>query len=479
MFRYQNHQSVFVVTPAGVIATDPISYGRPQAARTYVDEIRKITKAPIKYLVYSHHHYDHIAGGAPFKEAGAKIIAHKRAKERLAKLKAPDVVLPDETVDGRRTIKLGGTTVELVYTGRNHSDLSLVMFLPKEKLIFAVDFNALGAVPSRLAINDSYPVEWEELLKRTLALGWERQIPGHPGPGGRLGTRQDMEQQLAFMTDLSAEVKKASDEGKCFDPATKEVRVPKYATLQAREAKRGDRQLGNRGSHSPGDDNALGSMPSHGPGCAGRVRDSRPSGYARPPQAPLEVIQKCLFSAEEMGRRSNVEPNAIRAVCRHKRAVAHAPGREPSEPFVIRLRGGFGHVKLGHERLRVSDGETSTKAERLRRLVSRYNDPARTDLRRHDERLLTRRRVSRVLSVAIGRPHRKEERDDPSHQGTPTTMSGVQRLCSGRARLTSAPDRSPAPEGGGTGQRKPANGLRRLWPRRQKRARSHSAIVAG
>src|SRR5215203_6199377 len=45
VFRYQNHQSMFVVTPAGVIATDPISYGRPQAATTYVDEIRKITKA--------------------------------------------------------------------------------------------------------------------------------------------------------------------------------------------------------------------------------------------------------------------------------------------------------------------------------------------------------------------------------------------------------------------------------------------------
>ena len=79
-------------------------------------------------------------------------------------------------------IKLGGTTLELVYTGRNHSDSSLVMFLPKEKILFAVDFNSLGAVPSRLAINDSYPVEWEASLKRTLALDWERQIPGHPGP---------------------------------------------------------------------------------------------------------------------------------------------------------------------------------------------------------------------------------------------------------------------------------------------------------
>jgi glyoxylase-like metal-dependent hydrolase (beta-lactamase superfamily II) len=231
VFRYQNHQSMFVVTSAGVIATDPISYGRPQAAKTYVEEIRKITKAPIKYLIYSHHHYDHIAGGKPFKDAGATVIAHKRAKERLTQLKGLDVVIPDETVDNRRTLKLGGTTLELHFVGRNHSDSSLVMFLPKEKLIFAVDFNSLGAVPSRLGVNDSYPVEWEASLKRTLALKWDRMIPGHPGPGGRLGTRQDMEQQLAFMTDLSAEVKKASDAGKCFSPADTELKLPKYSTL--------------------------------------------------------------------------------------------------------------------------------------------------------------------------------------------------------------------------------------------------------
>jgi len=226
---------MFVVTPAGVIATDPISYGRPQAAVAYVAEIKKVTDKPIKYLVYSHHHYDHAAGGKPFKDAGARIVAHKRAKERLTALKAPDVLIPDEVVVGKRTIKLGGTTLELIDAGRNHSDSSLVMFLPKEKIIFAVDFNSLGAVPSRLAINDSYPVEWEASLKRTLALNWDRQIPGHPGPGGRLGTRQDMEQQLAFMTELSAEVKKASDAGKCFDPATKDVRLPQYSTLQGYE----------------------------------------------------------------------------------------------------------------------------------------------------------------------------------------------------------------------------------------------------
>jgi glyoxylase-like metal-dependent hydrolase (beta-lactamase superfamily II) len=235
IWRNGNHQAMFVVTKDGVIATDPIALYRPTGGQQYVDAIKKITDKPIKYLIYSHHHYDHIAGGKAFKDAGAKIIAHKRAKERLAALKPADIPIPDQTVDRKRTIKLGGTTLELVYTGRNHSDSSLVMFLPKEKIIFAVDFNSLGAVPSRLAVNDSYPIEWQESLKRTLALDWERMIPGHPGPGGRLGTKKDMEQQLAFMNDLADEVKKANDAGKCFDPATKEVRLPQHATLAGYE----------------------------------------------------------------------------------------------------------------------------------------------------------------------------------------------------------------------------------------------------
>ena len=180
IFRYQNHQAMFVVTPAGVIATDPISYGRPQAAVTYVDEIKKITKAPIKYLIYSHHHYDHAAGGKPFKDAGARIVAHKRATERLKILKDAATPVPDESVNDKKVIKLGGTTLELHYTGRNHSDSSLVMFLPKEKIIFAVYFNSLGAVPSRLAVNDSYPTEWEASLKKTLDLKWERMIRATP-----------------------------------------------------------------------------------------------------------------------------------------------------------------------------------------------------------------------------------------------------------------------------------------------------------
>src|SRR5713226_7769757 len=143
VFRYGGHQSMFVVTSQGVIATDPISFLPP--ANPYIDALRALTDKPIKYVIYSHHHYDHIAGGQPFKDLGATFIAHRRAKERLLELKKqnalwPDVVIPDEVVDGKKTITLGGTTLELIYVGRNHSDNSLVMRLPKEKLVFVVDF---------------------------------------------------------------------------------------------------------------------------------------------------------------------------------------------------------------------------------------------------------------------------------------------------------------------------------------------------
>jgi len=228
VFRYGNHQAMFVVTSAGVIATDPIGYGRPQAVVTYVDEIKKVAGGqPIKYLIYSHHHFDHIAGGKPFKDAGATIIAHKRAQERLQQIEDPHTVLADETMDTARTITLGDTTLELTYLGLNHSDNSIVMRLPKQRILFAVDFVSVGSVPGRGMI-DSYPLEWEESLKKVLAMDWDRLIPGHPGPGGRLGTKQDVQDLLTFLQDASAAVKAEAQAGKCWDGVEKGLKLPKY-----------------------------------------------------------------------------------------------------------------------------------------------------------------------------------------------------------------------------------------------------------
>jgi glyoxylase-like metal-dependent hydrolase (beta-lactamase superfamily II) len=229
IFRNGNHQAMFIVTKDGVIATDPIAYGRPNGGQQYLDEIKKVTDKPVKYLIYSHVHFDHIAGGKAFKDAGAKFIAHKRAKERLEQLKDPHVVIPDEAVGNRgKTIKLGGTTLELKYVGINHSDSLLVMRLPKEKIIFLVDLIPAGTMPGRGMI-DLYPLEAEDSIKKIIAMDWERMIPGHPPSGGRqTGTKQDAQNLLALLQDASTEVKKLAHEGKCWEPVEKELKLPKY-----------------------------------------------------------------------------------------------------------------------------------------------------------------------------------------------------------------------------------------------------------
>jgi glyoxylase-like metal-dependent hydrolase (beta-lactamase superfamily II) len=227
IFRYVGHQSMFVVTPAGVIVTDPIGERRP-AAKAYIEEIRKIAKAPIKYVIYSHDHYDHIAGGQPFKDLGATFIAHRNAKKRLAALKPADVVIPDEVVDDKRVIKLGGTVLELDYVGRNHSDSMLVMRLPKEKIIYTVDWLPLQSLQFR-GMADTYVPDIEQGMKKVLAMDWDRLIPGHPGPGGRqTGTKDDVRDDLAYLNDLSDAVKKEVDANKSVADAVKDIKLPKY-----------------------------------------------------------------------------------------------------------------------------------------------------------------------------------------------------------------------------------------------------------
>src|SRR5262245_2368870 len=171
IFRFGGHQSMFVVTPAGVIATDPIGLRRP-AAKAYIEEIEKITKAPIRYVIYSHSHFDHIAGGKPFKDKGATFVAHTNARTRIQEVKDPDVVVPDQVVSGStRNITLGGTTLELNYVGKNHSDSTLVMRLPKEKIIFTVDWIPLNGVQFR-GMADNYLPDIEEGLKKVIAMDW-------------------------------------------------------------------------------------------------------------------------------------------------------------------------------------------------------------------------------------------------------------------------------------------------------------------
>ena len=91
VFRWWVYRNVFVVTDEGVIATDPIN---PKVAKMLMQEIRKVTDKPIKYVVYSHQHRDHISGGKIFKDAGAQFVSHEGCMKHFKRRPNLAVVYP-------------------------------------------------------------------------------------------------------------------------------------------------------------------------------------------------------------------------------------------------------------------------------------------------------------------------------------------------------------------------------------------------
>src|SRR5207249_10435414 len=137
-FRNNNHYSVFAVTPAGVIATDPIN---AEAARWLKDEIRKRFAQPVRYLVYSHDHADHISGGEVFADTAVD-AAHANAKRTIVAEKRPTAG-PQVTFASEMSIELGVLVVELAFVGRNQSDYSIVMRFSKDRLHVTMYFITL------------------------------------------------------------------------------------------------------------------------------------------------------------------------------------------------------------------------------------------------------------------------------------------------------------------------------------------------
>lgn len=197
-FRAFVHRNMIVVTDDGVIISDPLN---PFAAKMMMAEIKKLTDKPVKYVIYSHNHWDHIAGGAIFKAQGAKIVQH----ELGAKATRPNktVVPADTTWSGtRHDIKLGAQTVELHYIGTSHGSGMTVMRLPNHKILHTVDV----VTPGRIAFTfmpDFVPFKWIEALKNVEKMEFDRIIPGH---GPAVAPRSAVAQQREYVEDLSAAV---------------------------------------------------------------------------------------------------------------------------------------------------------------------------------------------------------------------------------------------------------------------------------
>jgi len=176
-FRYGFHSNIFIVTEDGVIATDPLS---PAAAKACLAEIRKITDEPVRYVIYSHDHTDHIAGGDVYK-GDASFVAHRNALERITVRGINEIVIPDLLVDDEYTLELGGKKVQLVHTGRVESASGLAIYIPEDKILMWVDAVRSFGAPYRYLEGYDLP-DFRNALKMMRTWDIDVVVPGHGPP---------------------------------------------------------------------------------------------------------------------------------------------------------------------------------------------------------------------------------------------------------------------------------------------------------
>lgn len=266
--RNGNWYTVFLVTRDGIILGDPINPGFAEWLRAELDARFGM---PVRYVVYSHSHFDHAEGGGVFADT-AVFVAHENMLRNMdgrfphmpgdmidrddnGRFDEPDIMIPTTTRPGvcgwsraffdvydadgdrqvtpqelqrnivrpsvvyseRMRIELGGKTVELIHPGLNHSDDATVMLFVDERVVFATEFLAdalvtdnVRSLPSACGPFDGTPLaEWIESYATVEALDFDLVAPGH----GRVFDKAAVTMTRVYFEDLVAAVTAGMDAG--------------------------------------------------------------------------------------------------------------------------------------------------------------------------------------------------------------------------------------------------------------------------
>jgi glyoxylase-like metal-dependent hydrolase (beta-lactamase superfamily II) len=195
-------QSAFLVTDEGVIVFDaPASFGK-----SIPSAIANVTDKPIKMLVYSHEHKDHIGGSAAFKNIkGLQIVALDTVGDFLKEMKDPNRLLPNVTFKTEKTLTLGGQTVELTRHDYHSNEGDLFIYIPKAKFLMAIDCVTPGYAPFQgFDITTNFH-EYLKVFDRLLAYNFDTFVGGHLTS---IGTKEDVEMTKEFTMDVYNTVKR-------------------------------------------------------------------------------------------------------------------------------------------------------------------------------------------------------------------------------------------------------------------------------
>ena len=238
----------------------------PEATRRLVNDIKTLTDKPIRYVVNTHWHYDHVDGNQIFGPE-VSIIGHANErtailagvlKNRLAlefqnlpgqldniqkqiaseqdparkmqledRLKTQEAYQqqlmetvptpPNVTFDDHMTIFRGDREIRLIHPGRGHSDTDVLVYLPKEKVIMTGDFFE-GPVTG--ALNFGFHDEWANNLEKLKTFDYETTIAGHGEP---FKGKERIDYFQAFLRDLWSQTKALHDRKVPVSDAAKRI----------------------------------------------------------------------------------------------------------------------------------------------------------------------------------------------------------------------------------------------------------------
>jgi cyclase len=261
--------SSFIVNDDDVIVVD--DHVSPAAAWVLLEEIKDVTKKPVRTVINTHFHFDHAHGNQIF-DPTVQIIGHEFTRRMLlnnsigmplyqnyltgmptqieglkkqiasatdpaakAKLQTQLQVTennlasqkelkptpPNMTLTTQMTLFRGTREIQIRYLGRGHTAGDVVVFLPNEKVVMTGDF--LTAALSNMS--DSFPNEWADSLDALKKLDFDTVLPGH---GDAFTDTAKIDYFQAYLRDVWSEVSRLKQQGVSAEEASKRADLTKH-----------------------------------------------------------------------------------------------------------------------------------------------------------------------------------------------------------------------------------------------------------